>query len=415
MTHYLISNHQFGVGIPCGGESIMHAANRLLELKVDQDHLAMMLIDFTNAFNLVNRSVLINEVRERCPGISKWVEFCYAKPAKLYYNEHILSSAQGVQHGDPLGPMLFSLALHPLVCKMSSECSLDLRSWYLDDGTLVGDSMEVARALQIIREDGATRGLCLNIRKTEVFWPSPDIRCNQLFPPDIGRPVEDVRLLGGPVSLSTEYCSSTILDRVDKTSHLMDCIKKLNDPQSKLLLLRNCAGVSKLYFTMRTTRPQVLDSAQQRFHHHLSQFLRYLVTADGAGFGQLQQRISTLPINYRGLGVYTMEDTNQYCYIASCYQTKYLQSNILQGSTDLGPNFQSALDSYMQICGMSSSSFDINDIAPQPMHHLATRYFDVVTKSIPTTFVCLNGILFYGNATRNPMHKTTSKLSPSMA
>lgn len=32
MTTYL-GNHQFGVGIPGGGEGILHAANRLLELK----------------------------------------------------------------------------------------------------------------------------------------------------------------------------------------------------------------------------------------------------------------------------------------------------------------------------------------------------------------------------------------------
>lgn len=40
----------------------------------------------------------------------------------------------------------------------------------------------------------------------------------------------------------------------------------------------------------------------------------------------------------------------------------------------------------MQSCGLSYSSFNTNDIAPQPIQYLANRYFDVVTKTIPTTF-----------------------------
>lgn len=132
MSTYL-GNHQFGVGIPCSGEGILHSANALLELKGSQDTMTMLLIDFTNAFNVVSRTVLIKEVRDKCPSISKWVEFCYARPAKLYYNEFTLASAQGVQQGDPLGPLVFSLALHPLVCKIASQCTLDLNSWYLDD------------------------------------------------------------------------------------------------------------------------------------------------------------------------------------------------------------------------------------------------------------------------------------------
>ncbi|GKB73936.1 hypothetical protein Tco_0935348 [Tanacetum coccineum] len=89
-----------GVGVSGGGEAILHAVNRLIEDRGDDVGLSMLLVDFKNAFNLVDREVMLQEVRTRCPAISRWVEFCYTNPTRLYYGEHALRSCQGVQQGD---------------------------------------------------------------------------------------------------------------------------------------------------------------------------------------------------------------------------------------------------------------------------------------------------------------------------
>ena len=124
----------------------------------------MLTVDFSNVFNLVDRSTLLREVRLRCPSISLWVEFLYGHAARLYLGDGHIMSATGVQQCDPLGPLIFPLVLHPLIHHIRDSCKLLLHAWYLDDVTLVGDSEEVAKDLS----------LELNIRKTEIFWPSCD-------------------------------------------------------------------------------------------------------------------------------------------------------------------------------------------------------------------------------------------------
>ena len=98
--------------------------------------------------------------------------FLYGQASRLYIGDTHIWSATGVQQGDPLGPLLFALILHPLLHKIRDSCKLLLHAWYLDDGTVIGDSEEVARVLDIIKVNGPGLGLELNIKKTEIFWPS---------------------------------------------------------------------------------------------------------------------------------------------------------------------------------------------------------------------------------------------------
>src|SRR6185369_2874890 len=94
-------------------------------------------------------------------------------PAHLFLGEVLLASMAGVQQGDPLGPLLFSLVLHPLVEKIQSLFpNLDLNVWYLDDGTIIGKREDVFRVFELIRAEGPALGLHLNIKKNEIWWPS---------------------------------------------------------------------------------------------------------------------------------------------------------------------------------------------------------------------------------------------------
>ncbi|GJU20705.1 hypothetical protein Tco_1154047 [Tanacetum coccineum] len=59
---------------------------------------------------------------------------------------------------------------------LGHRSTLSLHAWYLDDGTIVGDTMVVRKVLELIMEDGPGCGLHLNVDKTEVFLPKEDPR-----------------------------------------------------------------------------------------------------------------------------------------------------------------------------------------------------------------------------------------------
>ncbi|GKA20351.1 putative reverse transcriptase domain-containing protein [Tanacetum coccineum] len=109
----------------------------------------------------------------------------------------------------PLGPVLFCSCIAPANTydKIRDNCKLLLHVWYLDDGTAIGDSEEVARVLDIIR-----------LREG-------------LFPVEIQRSPLGVDLLAGAVSNDADFISGLAMRRAVNAVDLMILLSQLHDSQ----------------------------------------------------------------------------------------------------------------------------------------------------------------------------------------
>ena len=70
---------QLGVGIRSGYESIVHAVARLMEHSdIPPGEHWILYLDFSNAFNSIDRESIFLQFRDRLPSLSAWIESCYS-------------------------------------------------------------------------------------------------------------------------------------------------------------------------------------------------------------------------------------------------------------------------------------------------------------------------------------------------
>ncbi|GJZ91856.1 hypothetical protein Tco_0663921, partial [Tanacetum coccineum] len=234
----------------------------------------------------------------------------------------------------PVRTLLFALVLHLLVHKIRDSYNLLLHACYLDDGTIIRDSKEVARVLDIIN---LSEGI---------------------FPVDIRRPSLGVKLLGGAVSRDADFISGMAMRRAANAVDLMNLLLQLHDPQSELLLLRSCLRGS----------------------------IKNIVVYRGPFFGDLQWRLASLPIHLGGLVLYSTKEASFYAFVASRAQSWVLQDHILRDN-----GLYSMYDDYVFalacLCGtipsFDFSCFTNKDTAPsKPQQTLASAFFSEVVKYI---------------------------------
>ena len=288
---------------------------------MDPEH-ALVKLDFRNAFNSVRRDCMLNAVREYAPTIYPLVHSAYAAPTVLHWGGKTISSAEGVQQGDPLGPLLFCLTLHKHCLQLRSLLCI----MYLDDISLGGSCEDILHDLEVIRE-AEEIGLMLNIGKSEIICHDHSTR-GTIITKMPGAQVVDpanATLLGSPLG-DVPSITVALESKIEALVRMGERLEYLTSHDA-LVLLRNSFAIPKLQYLLRTA-PCFKSTSLQVYDDSLRKILCAVVNINLGPQDPAWQQ-ATLPVKLGGLGLQSAVRTAPSAFLASCHATADLVKSIL--------------------------------------------------------------------------------------
>lgn len=130
MSGYL-QHINWGFGTRSGCEAAIHAPQAFVMSPASEGNILIKL-DIRNVFNTLERDVLSRELKKHIASLLPFLHQVYSHPSNFYFDDNLIISQVGVQQGDPLRPLIFSLAIHKVITEIKSPFSV----WY--DGTIEG-------------------------------------------------------------------------------------------------------------------------------------------------------------------------------------------------------------------------------------------------------------------------------------
>ena len=209
---------------------------------------------------------------------------------------------------------------------------------YLDDLCLAGTSQAVAQAISTLQAEIRNLGLSVSEdNKCEVIPTAGSQHTvdRHAFPSTFKFiTTQCFELLGAPIG-TDQFCQQHTRERTNKATKLLSAIGALPDPQVALLLLRYCAGFSKLVYSSRIVPHHAHTDALRDFDLAVRLCFETFTNIDIDDNSWSQATLST---KQSGLG---LRGTQQHCSAAalasrsSCYELcQQIDSNHTYDPTD---------------------------------------------------------------------------------
>ena len=181
----LTCDHQLGLK-QAGYEIGIHSARHLAK-QCRLSGWVILLLDFENAFNLVDRSLLLDLVIALVPEAANVFWWLYEKETVLMtHGGDKVTCATGVMQGCPFASIAFALVIKWLVSQLKHS-GLYEKLFFMDDGLLCGTPMALKWCLHLIQRLEPISGLKLKFKKMSAYAPNEVSarRCKQLLPSEV--------------------------------------------------------------------------------------------------------------------------------------------------------------------------------------------------------------------------------------
>lgn len=278
---------EFGFGKQGGAEILVHATRAIRRTRPE---ICIIAIDAKNAFGTMPRAQILSETASRFPKLYPFAADILSTPSKTIFtdpttgNQVEIMLEEGTAQGHPLSPVLFSIALDPIL-KETKESHPDvIIPHYLDDAYIIGELAHVTAAFRTL-ESKLPRGFALNKAKT-VLLPGTGV------PEDASRAsatslgismaTNGIKVVGSPVG-SADFETTTVRETAQG---IMQSIQRLmaattlkaaaSLKQQAHRVLRMCFS-SQLTHLLRTVSPEYTTAAAQDVDRAVAQAFSGLI------------------------------------------------------------------------------------------------------------------------------------------
>jgi hypothetical protein len=150
-------------GLSGGIDGAIHAAQSMWDQHHMEEDWGFLLVDAANAFNELDRTNMLWEVRHGWPSGARFVFNSYKHFAILVIRNkngtgEFILSRQGVTQGDPLAMDGYALGILPLTRRLQREFPHVDHSWYADDAAGGGTFHHLRDAFHRLKECGPQYG-----------------------------------------------------------------------------------------------------------------------------------------------------------------------------------------------------------------------------------------------------------------
>ena len=112
---------QLCAGQEGGSEAAIHA---MVDIIRDEECEGLIQVDANNAFNTINRKVLLNNIYYLCPEIAIFTSNCYSIPARLFVVGGVeIESKEGTTQGDPIAMPIYAIGVRPLILALLEQAT----------------------------------------------------------------------------------------------------------------------------------------------------------------------------------------------------------------------------------------------------------------------------------------------------
>lgn len=288
---------QVCAGQPAGAEAAIHA---MCTKYGEDDCEGVLLVDASNAFNLLNRQVALRNIMALCPTLAPLLVNIYRNPSELFVGGETMLSLEGTTQGDPLAMAMFAIATRPLVERVA--CAKADQIWFADDASAGGKLSRLRTWWDLLGTHGPSFGYYLNPCKTWLLT-KPDNRreAERLFA-DTGVQItaDGVHHLGAALG-SKEYRERFIQTKVAGWSAELTRLSAYAQAQPQLAYCAlTQALANKWSYAMRTV--EGLGNCMQPLEVMLRERFIPAITGNSAPNDNIRALFG-LPVRHGGLGI----------------------------------------------------------------------------------------------------------------